>query len=220
MMVSLARDAQPYSNLPALDLIYRTPDTCPMTNTPLLSATDLGVIRGERVLFREISIRLSAGDALLVHGNNGAGKTTLLRVLAGLTEPQSGNCTREACHWIGHRSGLKPHETPRSHLRTWATAWGGKKDQIPRILEELSLTRAADVEAAGLSAGQSKRTSLARTQLIEHPLWLLDEPFSTLDADGRTRISALIAAHRQKGGAVIAAVHGEVPVPTTRELAL
>ena len=191
-----------------------------MTNTPLLSATDLGVIRGERVLFRKVSIRLNAGDALLVRGDNGAGKTTLLRVLAGLTEPQTGNCQREACHWVGHRSGLKPHETPRSHLQTWARAWGGEKDQIPRILEELSLTRAADVEAASLSAGQSKRTSLARTRLIKRPLWLLDEPFSTLDADGKTQISALIAAHRQNGGAVIAAVHGEVPVPTTRELVL
>lgn len=191
-----------------------------MTNTPLLSATDLGVIRGERVLFRKVSIRLNAGDALLVRGDNGAGKTTLLRVLAGLTEPQTGNCQREACHWVGHRSGLKPHETPRSHLQTWARAWGGEKDQIPRILEELSLTRAADVEAASLSAGQSKRTSLARTRLIKRPLWLLDEPFSTLDADGKTQISALIASHRQRGGAVIAAVHGEVPVPTTRELVL
>jgi len=189
--------------LPALDLICPAPDTCPMTNTPLLSATDLGVIRGERVLFRKVSIRLNAGDALLVRGDNGAGKTT-----------------REACHWVGHRSGLKPHETPRSHLQTWARAWGGEKDQIPRILEELSLTRAADVEAASLSAGQSKRTSLARTRLIKRPLWLLDEPFSTLDADGKTQISALIAAHRQNGGAVIAAVHGEVPVPTTRELVL
>lgn len=206
--------------MPALDLICPAPDTCPMTNTPLLSATDLGVIRGERVLFRKVSIRLNAGDALLVRGDNGAGKTTLLRVLAGLTEPQTGNCQREACHWVGHRSGLKPHETPRSHLQTWARAWGGEKDQIPRILEELSLTRAADVEAASLSAGQSKRTSLARTRLIKRPLWLLDEPFSTLDADGKTQISALIAAHRQNGGAVIAAVHGEVPVPTTRELVL
>ena len=220
MIASLTPQERLYSNLPALDLIYRAPDTCPMTSTPLLSATDLGVIRGERVLFRDISIRLSAGDALLVRGSNGAGKTTLLRVLASLTEPQTGNCTRQACHWIGHRSGLKPHETPRSHLRTWATAWGGNTHQIPRILEELSLTRAADVEAAALSAGQSKRTSLARTQLVERPLWLLDEPFSTLDADGKTRISALIASHRQRGGAVIAAVHGDVPVPTTRELVL
>ena len=81
----------------------------------LLSGAGLGMIRGERVLFREVSVAVRAGDALLLRGANGAGKTTLLRILAGLTRPEAGRVTREAAHhWVGHREGLKPQETPRA----------------------------------------------------------------------------------------------------------
>ncbi|MEO9968233.1 MAG: heme ABC exporter ATP-binding protein CcmA [Hyphomonadaceae bacterium] len=191
-----------------------------MTRAPLLSATGLGIMRGERVLFSQLSLSLNAGEALLVRGDNGTGKTTLLRVLAGLTETEAGTRKTSLCHWVGHRSGLKPHETPRTHLQTWARSWGADASQIDPILGKLALARAGDVPASSLSAGQRKRTSLARTQLVNRPVWLLDEPFSALDADGKAHIAALIAAHRSGGGAVIAAVHGEVPVEDTRELTL
>lgn len=203
-----------------LDLTCRAPDTSAMISGPLLSATNLGIMRGERVLFSSLSLNVDAGEALLVRGDNGSGKTTLLRILATLTEPETGTCAGAPCHWIGHRSGLKPHETPRTHLNIWARSWGTNSEAIAPILARLGLTRAADVPMTGLSAGQCKRTSLARTQLTERPLWLLDEPFSALDADGKAQILALIADHRAKGGAVVAAVHGDAAVPNARELAL
>lgn len=178
------------------------------------------MIRGERVLFRDISLALRPGDALLLRGANGAGKTTLLRILAGLTRPEAGSIQRAApFHWFGHREGLKPTETPRAHLSLWASAWGSAADR-EAILQRLGLARPADVAARYLSAGQRRRTALARLLLEDRPVWLLDEPYTALDAEGRALVDALIAEHRAKGGAVIAAIHGDPGFPATREVAI
>ncbi len=178
------------------------------------------MVRGERVLFREIGLALNAGDALVLRGANGAGKTTLLRILAGLTRPEAGTVSRPpAHHWLGHRDGLKPHETPRDHLKLWAQAWGSAAD-TGAVLNRMGLARPADVAGRYLSAGQRRRTALARLLLEDRPVWLLDEPYTALDAEGRTLVDTLIAEHRANGGAVIAAIHGEAGFAATLELTL
>lgn len=174
-------------------------------------------MRGDRLLFRDISLEVGAGEALLLRGANGSGKTTLLRILCGLAPPEAGTRTCQPHHWMGHRVGMKPHETPSSHLELWAGAWGAEVE-IETVLNKMALSQARDVPASALSAGQRRRTALARTQLIQRPLWFLDEPFSALDAPGTALIEELIASHRASGGALIAAVHGTVPIPNAREV--
>lgn len=191
-----------------------------MSDPVLIEGRGLGAVRGERVLFRDVSITAAAGELILLRGANGSGKTTLLRQLAGLSEPQAGTIEHSATHhWIGHTNGLKAHETPRSHLRHWAHVWGSDGN-IAAILADLGMTRPADVPCRMLSAGQKRRTALARLQLQARKLWLLDEPFNALDTDGQTHLAHMIETHRASGGAVIAALHGAAPVAATREVVL
>ena len=188
--------------------------------TPLLSASGLGMIRGERVLFRDVSLTVRSGEALVLRGANGTGKTTLLRILAGLTRPEAGSVARgEPHHWVGHREGLKPQETPRAHLKLWAQAWGADA-ATDSVLARMGLSRPADVAGRYLSAGQRRRTALARLLLEDRPVWLLDEPYTALDAEGRALVDALIVEHRSNGGAVIAAIHGEAGFAASGELTL
>ncbi len=84
----------------------------------------------------------------------------------------------------------------------------------------MGLSRPADVPSRMLSAGQKRRTALARLKLEERPVWLLDEPFNALDTDGQTHLTHLIEAHRAIGGTVIAALHGAAPIEATREVSL
>ncbi|MEM8617453.1 MAG: heme ABC exporter ATP-binding protein CcmA [Pseudomonadota bacterium] len=186
----------------------------------LISATGLGAMRGERVLFRDVSLQAKAGELILLRGTNGSGKTTLLRQLAGLSEPQAGTIERAGPHhWLGHSNGLKAHETPRSHLKHWARVWGSHSE-IESILERMGMKRPADVPCRMLSAGQKRRTALGRLLLVERPLWLLDEPFNALDTDGQELLAEMIKAHRTSGGAVIAALHGASPLAANREVGL
>jgi len=186
----------------------------------LITGSGLGAVRGERILFSDLNIEVAGGEAVFLRGKNGTGKTTLLRQLAGLSEPQAGQVTREGTHhWIGHTNGLKPHETPRSHLKHWARVWGSHVD-IASVLDRMAMTRPADVPARMLSAGQKRRTALGRLLLVERPLWLLDEPFNALDTDGQSMLSDMVTAHRESGGAVIAALHGSAPIAASREVML
>ncbi|MEO0466491.1 MAG: heme ABC exporter ATP-binding protein CcmA [Pseudomonadota bacterium] len=186
----------------------------------LLSASNLTAVRGERLLFSGVSLEVHSGDALVLRGANGSGKTTLLRILAGLTQAGAGDVNRlSPFHWIAHRAGLKPHETPRQHLSLWAKAWGADAD-VDAALKTVGLARPADVPARLLSAGQRQRTALARLKLQVRPVWLMDEPFSALDVDARAALEADIVAHRAIGGAVITAIHGAPGFEPSGEVSL
>ena len=186
----------------------------------LIHGHALGAVRGERVLFRDVSVVARPSDLILLRGANGSGKTTLLRQLAGLSPPQAGHVRRtDTHHWIGHTNGLKAHETPRTHLEHWARVWGSDTD-IKALLKEMGLRRPSEVPSGMLSAGQKRRTALSRLKLVSRPLWLLDEPFNALDTDGQAFLVEMIATHRASGGAVIAALHGAAPVAATEEVVL
>lgn len=187
----------------------------------MLTANGLGVMRGDRTLFAGVHVSVCARELVLLRGQNGAGKTTLLRLLTGLSAAESGKITRTVPHhWIGHRKGLKPHETPATHLQHWANAWGVEPDKIHAALEAVSLLRAADVPTGHLSQGQQHRTALARLLLQDRPLWLLDEPFAAMDDSGVAMIKSRIEQHCASGGAVIAAVHGNYGLTPTQEITL
>lgn len=191
-----------------------------MPTGSLISGEGLGIMRGERVLFRDISLRAGPGEAILLRGANGSGKTTLLRILAGLTRPDTGQVKRAAFHWHAHRAGLKPDETPERHLARWTKAWGADAGLVPAIIDRMGLTRPRDVPARLLSAGQRRRTALGRLLLTDRPVWLLDEPFSALDTDGCALVETLIAEHRKGGGAIVAAMHGAAGFEATGEVML
>ena len=175
---------------------------------------------GQLEALRGVSLSAHRGELVAVIGPNGAGKTTLLRMLAGLTRPEAGDVTRAAPHhWIGHKEGIKPQETPRSHLALWAQAWGSNAD-IPEILEKMALTRAADVPGRYLSAGQRRRTAFGRLLLEDRPVWLLDEPYTALDAGGKTMLDAVISGHLRSNGAIIASMHDIAGFPVTAEVTL
>lgn len=191
-----------------------------LSESVLIQGAHLGAVRGERILFSEVSLSAVSGEIILLRGKNGSGKTTLLRQLAGLSEPQAGRVERQGRHhWVGHTNGLKAHETPRSHLEHWAKVWGSNKS-IDGVLEQMAMTRPADVPCRMLSAGQKRRTALGRLLLENRRLWLLDEPFNALDTDGQTLLANLIKTHIQNGGSVIAALHGAASVEADREVTL
>lgn len=195
-------------------------DNAPTALRFLISANGLGAIRGERILFSDLSLELHPGEAIVLRGANGTGKSTLLRMLGGLSRPDAGTVERAARHhWIGHRNGIKPHETPRAHLSHWGRVWGSDRAPLD-VARQMGLERPFEVAGQLLSAGQKRRTAIGRLLLADRPLWLLDEPFTALDKQGRELMTDLIGKHRASGGGVIAALHGEAPFEPSREVVL
>jgi heme exporter protein A len=195
-----------------------------------LRLADVAVRRGGRRLFEGVSLELAAGEACALTGPNGAGKTSLLRAIAGLVAVEAGEigfgavepaqARAEALHFQGHLDGLKPARTAREELTFWSRWNGASATQAQAAAESLALEPLLDLEVRRFSAGQRRRLALARLLAAPRPLWLLDEPLSPLDAAWRARFGALMAAHLQGGGLILAAVHDPLPLAAkTLELA-
>ena len=196
----------------------------------LLAAQDLAVFRGERLVFRDLSLNVPAGGALVLAGPNGSGKSTLLRLLAGLIRPAAGRLLWDGADvlsdiadhgrrvaYLGHQDAIKPGLTVTENLR-FAAAVSGRS--IPAALGAVGLGVLADLPARMLSAGQKRRLALSRLVLSTAPLWLLDEPTLGLDSASVERFGGLLARHRNAGGLVVAATHLPLPLPDAAWLRL
>lgn len=192
--------------------------------TPYLQARGLSCERDRRLLFERLDLQLCPGDMLQVGGPNGSGKTSLLRSLAGLLPVTAGDVLLQGAPlWLGHAAGIKELLSAEENL-AWLCALHApaSQAQIARALREVGLGGFEDVPCHTLSAGQRRRVALARLYLPGPPLWVLDEPFSALDASGVTQLEAHLARHCETGGMVLLTTHHRLTLrpPSFRELNL
>ena len=176
-----------------------------------LTASDLACRRGDRVLFRGLSLALAPGEALLVAGANGIGKSSLIRILAGLLAPFAGSVGREGdAGLVDERPALDPHLPLAAALAFWARFDGA---DAAEAAGRLGLGGLGDVPVRYLSTGQKKRAALARLLLQRPPLWLLDEPLNGLDRAAAALVEALVADHCAAGGIAVLASHQSLALP-------
>ncbi len=194
-----------------------------------LSGVGLGCVRGGQQVFSGLSFEAVSGRALALTGANGAGKTTLLRVIAGLLQPSEGRLEllggeaeasiAEQAHYVSHQDALKSSLSVAENLRFW-TGFLGEKSPAEDGLAALGLSGLADLPAAYLSAGQRRRLALARLVAVRRPVWLLDEPTSALDTAAQEKLGDLMREHLARGGIIVAATHGPLPLADAAELRL
>ena len=190
-------------------------------NEALLTLQNLKCRRGGRVLFRDLNLSMHAGQCVEVRGPNGCGKSTLLRLVAGLFADYEGGVDAPACIYIGHKSAVSALLSPRENLDWYARicrdgnggnggqAWQrpGRRHGVPEALSAMGLQACSDIPCGQLSQGQQRRAALARALISAEPVWLLDEPLTALDGQGRTLVGRLVEAQCAAGGAVLCATH-------------
>lgn len=195
-----------------------------------LTGDKLSAVRGGRTLFAGLGFAVEGGAALVLTGANGVGKTTLLRIVAGLMHPAAGRIALEGgaaevpvseqCHYVGHLSAIKPALSIEENARFWSGFLGGAPDRLEAALDTFGLDALRDIPAGYLSAGQKRRLGLARLLLAERPLWLLDEPTTSLDSAAQDVLSGVVNKHLAAGGMAVAATHMALGFANARELRL
>jgi heme exporter protein A len=176
----------------------------------MLSLRSVACLRGDRLLFEGLDLRVGAGEALIVTGPNGIGKSSLLRIAAGLLRPAAGSVERRVpTAWLGETSALDGERTLGEALGFWAALDATAPDAA---MAAMGIAHLARVPVRYLSTGQRRRAAIARTIAGATPLWVLDEPANGLDAEGVERLGAAMASHRDQGGAVLAATHLPLPL--------
>lgn len=178
-----------------------------------LAARDLACRRGDRLLFRGLNFSLAGGRIVWLRGPNGSGKTSLLRLLAGLATPAAGriaHAPQPARVYIGHANALKDDLTVTESLRFLSRLHGcdSAAPALEAALQCFGLASRRDAPVRTLSQGQRRRVALARLCLSPtDALWLLDEPYDALDADGVAALNALLSEHARRGGGVLLTSH-------------
>ncbi|PIE47629.1 MAG: heme ABC exporter ATP-binding protein CcmA [Gammaproteobacteria bacterium] len=186
---------------------------------PILQLTNLNIQRGDLILCQDVSLTLQAGDICHLTGANGIGKTTLLMQLAGIlpiflvdTDLNDTNLLNHRLLYVSHQLGIHPDLTVKQNLAFLLNLYGlyPSPSQITNALTTVGLQGYDAVSCRQLSAGQTKRVNLARLWLMQKndsPLWLLDEPFTTLDVAMVTKLQNRIKAFADNGGAVLMTSH-------------
>jgi heme exporter protein A len=113
--------------------------------------------------------------------------------------------------YLGHRDGNKLDLTPAENLRMargLGTARLGL--EIPEALDQVGLYGFEDVATRNLSAGQQRRLAIARLLVTEATLWILDEPFTSLDRQGISTVEGLFRRHLDNGGMAAMTTHHRI----------
>jgi len=188
---------------------------------PLVSLVDAVVVENGFPLLSGVTLDIAPGTVNVITGPNGAGKTSLLRLLAGLVPLSSGQgtidgVTLDAAHqrairrmvgWLGHDGSFYDDLTVRENLTFAARALNRPLDGLDEAVSRVGLGHRRDTITKQLSAGQRRRLGLAWLLLRRPTLWLLDEPYASLDDEGKEFFDELIAHVVGQGATVVLSAH-------------
>ncbi|MFT6221678.1 MAG: heme exporter protein A [Candidatus Endobugula sp.] len=214
-------------------------------STSLLAFRQVACHRDNRMLFSGVDYTIHSGDIVQITGANGIGKTTLLRAIIGLLHDYDGEiCWRDQpldgqgvnkgvankrydftseLLFIGHLAGVKQSLTPRENLQFLANLHGAKtynEEQIDHALAQVGLYGYENMPGYQLSAGQNRRIALARLYINQATIWVLDEPYTALDAQVIEKLETLFIQHAEQGGCVVFTSHQAPAIKTLRILSL
>lgn len=195
-----------------------------------LVVNNLGIARNDLPLLKGVNFMLPAGQSIRLQGHNGVGKTTLLKVLCGLRPADIGQVCwhdkpiqrsamfRQDVRFVGHKLGIKAELTIEDNWRFASAllAVTPSETVYRQLAHEIGLSfqaQQADWSAGELSAGQQRRVALARLRLGAAKLWILDEPFVSLDAEGQAMLTTWIKQFLANGGSVLFTAHHKVDFP-------
>lgn len=183
---------------------------------PYLTATQISFHRHSEAVFQPIDLELYQKSVCVVRGANGCGKTTLIRTLAGILPATQGSLQRNASiAFIGHRAGVKDDLSCIENLIFMQKFY--PKQPNRRVLTPHQALKQAGLAphirrlAGHLSAGQKRRLALARLLVAPADIWLLDEPYTSLDTHACRWVDELLDRHVADQGAAIVTAHLRQP---------
>jgi heme exporter protein A len=180
-----------------------------------------GVARrfGPRWALAGVSLRVAAGEGVMLTGHNGSGKSTLLRCLATAIKLHQGQIRIGGQDLWANRQTLRPiigffsysgylydDLSGPDNLRVWANL-GGMKVDTGALLERVGLPPRRTDPVRTYSAGMRRRLSLARLLLQRPRIVLLDEPYNALDEEGRQLVTDIASSLRADGATLFMATH-------------
>ncbi len=204
-----------------------------MSQPTSLELCKLGCNRNDRQLFADLQVTLEPGQMLVVEGPNGCGKTSLLRILTGLRQADSGEVRWrgqpidqlggdycEQVNYVGHHDGVKRELSCIENLRLARAMGIPSAISLDEVLSQVNLYEYGEIEAGHLSAGQRRRLGLARLFATESMIWILDEPFTSLDQASMRLFNECFEAHLEQQGIIVLTSHHQFDLSPSNRISL
>ncbi len=200
----------------------------------MLTLDNLTCIRGDKVLFKDLGITFGEGSLTIVKGPNGSGKSSLLKIVANLLDPTLGSImyneqiinqdTKENYFkdlvYLGHKNALSNNLSVEDNVAFWAKLAGSYELLLETALHYFQLSHLREVTVNKLSMGLCKRVELTRLITKKAKIWLLDEPYSFLDEEGKKLLDALIMTKANQKGIIIIASNDEIAIKNQTTLSI
>ena len=199
----------------------------------MIEVNNLSFARGNILIYKDISFKISPGELLLVRGANGVGKTTLLSNIVNFTDPLEGKITyqgtpidnhiaSECFLYIGENNFAYNSLTLNQNIDYWISVHNVNFDKYIKnksvnfLFQELNL----DKKFYELSFGQKKKLQLLLLMLVNKPVWILDDPFNGLDMKTILKINHLFEKKLENKGIIIVTSHQNIILQNYKTLEL
>lgn len=187
-----------------------------MAASHLIELRDVVKTFGRRLALRNVNVRVTDGEFVVILGPSGCGKTTLLRIIAGLEQPTSGAVSGqlENVGMVFQSLALFPHMSVRDNVGFGPSMRGKRRKDVDAIVQRvLSLVHLEDLAQQNvqtLSGGQQQRVAIARALANAPAMLLMDEPLKSLDRHLQEELQRELAAlHRETRGTFILVTHDQ-----------
>ena len=191
--------------------------------------------RNKRVIFDNFNLKLNKSQIMILIGENGAGKTSLLDLVAGVLEPEKGTIKinnissknlnsnkRDMYTYLSNKDALKENLTIEENLMIWSKISSNKfiETESKNVLDYFGLRNLGKNLVGNLSQGQRKKVTLTKLLLSKAKLWLLDEPFNSLDSKSVKKTIKLIYMHSKNGGSILLTNHIDLNFRNSKKITL
>ena len=201
-----------------------------MTVPPVAELEEAVVLTGGFPVLAGVTLTLEPASLTVVVGANGAGKTSLLRLLGGLDPLSRGRgvvagvdlargdrrVLRRRVGWLGHEGSFYDDLSVEENLHFACRALNRPLADVGPALARVGLAERAHTTTRRLSAGQRRRLALAWLLVRRPEIWLLDEPYASLDDTGRALLDELLVDVVSAGATVVASAHDPLRTTQTR----
>ena len=188
----------------------------------MLLANNLSFKRGQKEIFKELSISLPPKKIIHLKGQNGIGKTTLIKILVNMLFPTTGeiywngkNIKKNLYEFFANLTYIMDVQTSKNELtvseniRFWVKLFSSniKSKQLEGIFDLLSLDKYKNTQVNFLSKGEIRKLELFRLVIEQKKLWILDEPYVGLDESTYELINETFRNHIENNGMIFFSSH-------------
>ena len=186
----------------------------------ILKVKNLNCRRSGEVVLQGLNFEVEAGKNVEIIGSNGSGKTTILRLLLGFINDYDGDIywndsempskLQEKdihCFYQGHQVGIKPLLTVYENLKFSSSGFNSSEEEITSVANKVGIKTFLNRQSASLSAGQKRRIAIGRWLLKDFNLYLIDEPFTTLDDEGVELVKGVVTELNNRGASFLITGH-------------